>query len=302
MLGAVLVVLLAADAAAPASVTRQVTLGAYTKKAAPVEDLAAADLDVDEAGRPRTVLGMERDRRALDVAVVLDSSATVAAVYRSELVGAVLGFWRALPEGTSVAVFTSGPPSRVVDFGSDVASAESRLLRVATSGKNYAFEAIADASKALAARRPPRRRVVVYVGASSIEASRTRTAEAMQALGQAQAVPMIVLVTLGGGLAAMGGPSSGMAFSWDVEGFFQKTAQVYGGAFTSILSAQAAAKVLALAAADLTAQYCVRYESAGVAAEATKVKVRRKDVKLRVGRPQMVETRAIAIGDAGVGP
>jgi hypothetical protein len=57
-----------------------------------------------------------------------------------------------------------------------------------------------------------------------------------------------------------------------------------------------------LAAAGLTAQYCVRYEGAGAPAEATTVKVRRRDVKLRVGRPQVVETRAIAVGEARIEP
>jgi hypothetical protein len=180
-----------------------------------------------------------------------------------------------------------------VDFGTDPAAAEPVLQKVACSGKSYAFEAIADAGRALAAR-PASRRALVFVGSSGIESSQARTAEAMQGIGQAQAVPMVVLLTSIGGAAGLGGPTAGMSSAWDVEGFFKKMAEAYGGAFTPVLSAQAASKVLATAAADLTAQYRVRYESRG-AATATIVSVGRKDVKVRTGRPQKVSKEIIGI-------
>jgi hypothetical protein len=277
-----------------AGAMRTVSIGAFTKKGAPVEDLAAAEVTVKEDGEKRPVASVERDQRPLDVAVVVDSSAAVAGVYRSELVSAVLGFWKSLPAGASVAVFTSGPPSLVVDFGTDSAAAEPVLQKVACSGKSYAFEAIADAGRALAAR-PASRRALVFVGSSGIESSQARTAEAMQGIGQAQATPMVVLLTaIGGAGTGLGGPTAGMSSAWDVEGFFKKMAEAYGGAFTSVLSAQAASKVLATAAADLTAQYRVRYESRG-AATATTVSVGRKDVKVRTGRPQKVSKEIIGI-------
>jgi hypothetical protein len=276
-----------------AGAMRTVSIGAFTKKGAPVEDLALAEVTVKEDGEKRPVASVERDQRPLDVAVVVDSSAAVAEVYRSELVSAVLGFWRSLPAGASVAVFTSGPPSLVVDFGTDPAAAEPVLQKVACSGKSYAFEAMADAGRALAAR-PASRRALVFVGSSGIESSHARTAEAMQGIGQAQAVPMVVLLTSIGGAAGLGGPTAGMSSAWDVEGFFKKMAEAYGGAFTPVLSAQAASKVLATAAADLTAQYRVRYESRG-AATATIVSVGRKDVKVRTGRPQKVSKEIIGI-------
>jgi hypothetical protein len=221
------------------------------------------------------------------VAVVIASSAAVAPVYRSDLVSAVVAFWKALPEGSQVGVWTSGPPSRVVDFGTDLATAETRLQAVAPAGKNYALEAMQDASRALGAPGQ-RRHVVVYVGGADVEASRVRSAEAMQALGQTGATPMVVLVLSGGGLGAMsGGPSSGAAFSWDVQGWFEQVARAYRGSCAVVLSTQAVLRALQEDAADLSAQYRLRYESVASAVEPPKVEVRRKGVKSRVGRTQV---------------
>jgi hypothetical protein len=274
-------------AAATAPVMRSVTVSVYTKKAEPVSDLKPEEVVVTDGSRKTPVLGLEPDERPLAVAVVIDSSAAVAPVYRSDLVAAVTSFWRALPQGSEVGVFTSGPPSRVVDFGVDLATAEPRLQRVAPAGKNYAFEAMRDAARGLG---PPgsRRHVLVYVGSGDIEAGTSRSAEAMQALGQSGATPMVVLILPGGASAALGGPTSGVSLSWDVQGYFERMAQVYRGSCAVILSSQAAMKALRDAAADLSAQYRVRYEStADRGTEPPKVEVRRKGVKSRVGRTQI---------------
>jgi len=222
MRATVLAVLMAAHAAAEsqAQVTRSLTLSVYTKKAEPVSDLKADEVVVSEGGRKPTVLGIEPDGRPLEVAVVVDSSAGVASSYRSDLVSAVVALWKALPSNASVAVWTSGPPSKVVDFGAALAEAEPRLQSVAPAGKNYALDAILDASRALG-RRPSERRALVYVGLMDLEGTTSRLAEAQQALGQALVVPLIVLIQPGGAGAAMGGPTSGISTSWDVQGYFE---------------------------------------------------------------------------------
>jgi hypothetical protein len=287
-----LAVALAAQAAAPAPVTRSVAFGAYSKKAAPVADLQASEITVEEEGQKRTVIALAPDPRPLDVAVIVDSSAAAAPVYRSDLVSAVMAFWRALPEGTKVAVFTSGPPSRLVDFGTDAAAAEPVLQKVACAGKNYAFEAMVDAARSLRGR-PPARRALVFVGTAGIEASTAGTAKAMQAIGEAQVPPTVVLLTTTGASAPIGGMAGGQSSSWDVEGFFGKMTQSYGGSFASVLSSQAAAKWLALSAAELSAPYLLRYESTSGPAKPVTVNVSRKDVKLRVGRPQLISLRLV---------
>ena len=268
------------------TVTRSVTIGVYTKKGEPVSDLKPEEVVVTEGGRKPDILGLEPDRRPLEVAIVIDSSAAMVSSYRSDLVAAVVGLWKGLPPGTKVAVWTSGPPSKVVDFGTDLATAEPRLQSVAPAGKNYAFDAMLDASRELA-RRAAERRVLVFVGGADIETTRARTAEATQALGQAAATPMLVLILPGGAAAPMGGPTSGVSLAFDVQGYFERIAATYGGACWVVLSTQAAMKALQEAAAGLAAPYRVRYESTAGEAAPPKVEVRRKGVKVQVGRTQI---------------
>jgi hypothetical protein len=292
MRSTVLAVLLVGHAAAEsqAQVTRSVTLSVYTKKAEAVGDLRADEVVVSEGGRKPVVLGIEPDGRPLEVAVVVDSSAAAASSYRSDLVAAVVALWKALPADASIAVWTSGPPTRVVDFGTALAEAEPRLQSIAAAGKNYAFDAILDASRALG-RRPSERRALVYVGGIDIEASTMRAAETQQAIGEALAVPLMVLVQPGGGGAALGGPTSGIATSWDVQGYVEKMTPAYGGTSWVVLSTQAAANVLKEAAAILGSQYRVRYESTAEAHGTPKVEVRRKGVKSLTGRTQVEVAR-----------
>jgi hypothetical protein len=143
-----------------------------------------------------------------------------------------------------------------------------------------------DASRALGGR-PSERRAVVYVGGLDIEATRTRTAETQQAMGVALATPLMVLIQPGGAGAALGGPTSGVTMSWDVQGYFEKMAPTYGGTCWVVLSTQAAAKSLREAAAIVSSQYRVRYESVAEAQAVPKVEVRRKDTRLLVGRTQL---------------
>jgi hypothetical protein len=288
MRSTLLAVSLAVHAAAetPAPVTRSVTLSVYTKKAEPVIDLRPDEVVVSEGGRKAGVLGLEPDRRPLEVAVVVDSSAAAASSYRSDLVAAVMALWKALPPDASIAVWTSGPPSRVVDFGTPLAEAEPRLQSVAPAGKNYAFDAMLDASRALG-DRPSQRRAIVYVGGIDIEASAMRVSETQQAIGLALAVPLMVLIQPGGAGAALGGPTSGIATSWDVQGYVEKMTPTYGGTSWVVLSTQAAANTLREAAAIVGSQYRVRYESTTDATAAPKVEVRRKGVKTLAGRTQL---------------
>jgi hypothetical protein len=161
---------------------------------------------------------------------------------------------------------------------------------VAPAGKNYALDAILDASRALG-RRPSERRALVYVGQSDIEGTTSRIAEAQQALGQALVVPLIVLVQPGGAGASMGGPTSGISTSWDVQGYFEKLSPAYGGNCWVVLSSQAAVNALREAAAIVGSQHRVRYESTTDAQAVPKVEVRRKGVKTLAGRTQIESAR-----------
>ena len=223
---------------------------------------------------------------------MIDSSVSMASSYRSDLVSAVTAFWKGLAPGSRVAVWTSGPPSKVVPFGIDLATAEPRLQAVAPAGKNYALDAILDAAGGLG-DRGDHRHVLVYVGGGDIEGSPSRSAEMVRAIGQAGATPMIVLI-MGGAAASSvpGGPTAGSSFATDIQGYFEQVAAGYRGSCAVVLSTQAAFKALQDVAADLASQYRVRYESTAGDPAPPKVEVRRKGTKVRVGRTQVEVLKA----------
>ena len=270
------------QAAASAPLTRAVTVSVYTKKLLPVEDLKAEEVRVSEDKRERKVLGLERDRRPLEVAIVVDSGATVAASYRSDLVPAVVDFWKALPPDTKVALWSTAP-AKIMDFGGDLAAADTKLRMIAAAGGNYGFDSMIDACKELGKRGAPRR-MIVYVGSGSLQASRTGTSALARALGETHVTPMAVLVLPSARGSFSGGPSGNAVEVFDVQGYFAQIAKAYHGAYVEALSTLAVAQWLRQFAADLNGQYNVRFESEAGPGGAVKVEVRRKDTKLRVGR------------------
>jgi hypothetical protein len=278
------------DTAASAPLTRSVALHVYTKKLVAVEDLKADELSLTEAGKPRKVIAVEPDRRPLEVAIVVDSAVAVKSVYRSDLVPAVVQFMKLLPPETRVALWSTAP-AKIADFGSEAAAAENKLRMIAAAGGNYGFDSMVDACKELGARGAARR-VIVYVGAGNLQASRSLTSALMEAIGRNRVVPMIVflLPSERGGLTR--GPSADALQAWDVQGYFEQMRKAYYGTYVEALSSLAVAQWLRQAAADISSQYRVRYESeAGPAAE-LRVEVRRKDTKFRVGRSSVVEVVA----------
>ena len=271
------------DAASSPS-TRTVTLAVYTKKLAVVGDLKAEELAISEGGRERRILAVEPDERRLDVAIVIDSSASVASSYRSELVPGVIEFWKAMRPGTAVAVWTTAP-AKVADFGADPAVVEPKLRTIAAAGGNYAVDSMTDACKELGPRGAPRR-AVVYVGGASLLANAQNMAELMRAVGVARAVPMTVLVLAGANGAGAGGMSGNAVHSFDVQGYFGGMTKGYFGFYAESLSPLAVAQWLRQAAADLNGQYRVVFESEPGPEGVPKVSLKRKDAKLRVGRTE----------------
>jgi hypothetical protein len=267
------------QAAAPTH--RTVTVSVYTKKLAAVEDLRAEEVAVAESGKPCKVTAVEVDRRPVEVAIVVDSGGSVAPAYRSDLVPAVVAFWQSLPPGTKFGVWSTAP-AKIMDFDGDPAAAEAKLRMIAAAGGNYGFDSLIDACRELGKRGAPRR-AVVYVGSGSLQASLAGTAALTRAVGEARATPMVVLVLPSARGGFSGGPSGDAVQSWDVQGYFGSLAKSYRGAYVEALSTLAVAQWLRQFAADVNGQYRVRYESEGGPVETTKVEVKRKDTKLRLG-------------------
>jgi hypothetical protein len=270
------------QAAASVPLTRVVSVSVFTKKLAPVLDLKAEEVRVLEDKKERKVLGVELDRRPLEVAIVVDSGGTVAAAYRSDLVPAVVDFWKALPPDTKVALWSTAP-ARILDFGGELAAGDTKLRMIAAAGGNYGFDSMVDASRELGKRGAPRR-VIVYVGSGSLQASRAGTSALARALGETLVTPMAVLILPSARGSFSGGPSGDAVEAFDVQGYFAQVAKAYHGAYVEALSTLAVAQWLRQFAADLNGQYSVRYESQAGPEGELKVEIRRKDTKARVGR------------------
>jgi hypothetical protein len=270
------------QAAAAVALNRVVTVSVFTKKLVPVTDLGADEVRVLENGKERKVLGLDPDRRPLEVAIVVDSGATVAASYRSDLVPAVVDFWKALPAGAKVAVWSTAP-AKIVDFEGDLAAADTKLRMIAAAGGNYGFDSMVDASRELGRRAGPRK-VIVYVGSGSLQASRTGTSRLAYTIGETLVTPMAVVVLPSARGSFSGGPSGDAVEAWDVQGYFSQLAKAYHGAYVEALSTLAVAQWLRQFAADLNGQYGVRYESEAGPSGELKVEIRRKDARSRVGR------------------
>jgi hypothetical protein len=281
MLAMLLALVVAAPAAEAANDgVRSVTVAVYTKQAAPVENLDPDELSIKENGKKRAVLGLERDHRPLDVALILDSSAALGPLYRRDLVDAALSFRKAVPQEARVAIWTSGgAPSKIVDFGADHETADRALKMVAAGGKNYTLDTIIDASRDLRSERAARR-VLAIVTNTDVEGSRTLIARAFKVVGHTHVTPMVILIKAGGKPAQ----------TWDSESLFEKMGEGYGGTYEEILTPMAVQKRLAQVATDLGSQYQVRYTSGADEPTFPEVKVERKGVKVRAGASQAVRT------------
>jgi hypothetical protein len=269
-------------AAGVTTLNRVVTVSVFTKKLVPVADLKAEEVRLLENDKERKVLGVEPDRRPLEVAVVVDSGATVAASYRSDLVPAVVDFWKALPPDTKVALWSTAP-AKIADFGAELAAGETKLRMIAAAGGNYGFDSMVDACRELG-KRGSARRVIVYVGSGSLQASIAGTSALARALGETLVTPMAVLVLPSARGSLSGGPSGDAVQAFDVQGYFGQVAKAYHGAYVEALSTLAVAQWLRQFAADLNGQHRVRYESEAGREGELKVEIRRKDTKSRVGR------------------
>ncbi len=287
MLWLLLATAVATEDAGSVPLTRSVAVHVYTKKLAPVEDLKVEELVVTEGGKPRKVLTVEPDRRPLELAVVLDSSASVTAYYRSDLVPAVVDFIKNLPAGSQAAVWSSAP-AKVGEFGAELPVLADKLKTIAAAGGNYGIDSMTDACKELG-QRGAARRVVVYVGANGLLGTASNTSTLMQAVGQNRVVPMAVLVLASARGALSGGPAGDSVNHVDVQGYLQQMARAYHGSYVEALSTLAVAQWLKQAAADLNSQYRVRFESEAGPGGVVKVDVKRKDTKFRVGRSAVEE-------------
>lgn len=256
---------------------REVPVAVYTKKEAPIDDLTAEEVEIKEDGKKRIVIGVERDQRKVDVALILDSSEWMGPEYRATLVPAAMAFWRALPPEARLTIWTAGGKvSHVVEFGVEPEAAEPVLQSLAVGGPIFALDTMIDASRHLQKERA-KRRVVVIVTSSTIQANKTLIDRTYRMIARTRVTPMVILVKR----------VVNVGQKWDTETIFEQMANGYGGSYDLALTPQASHKWLLRAAADITSQYLVRYESVAEKPGRPEVKVKRKGVRVRAGLSQI---------------
>jgi VWFA-related protein len=162
---------------AAAENTRTVDFWATGEKGQAVEGLGADEVVVLEDGSARAVTRLARDTRPLTVAILVDSSAPMASIYRLYLAEAVAAFVRKLPEGARYAIWTTGDrPRKLVEITDDRGRAAGALRRALTQGGNVVFDAMLEAAEELEDREAERTLMVVVTGVGVGFANRSRQA------------------------------------------------------------------------------------------------------------------------------
>jgi hypothetical protein len=271
-------VLLLASGAAAEVVVRDVSVGVSTEDGNTVDDLSAAEFQVKEDGKKRTVLGLARDQRPVDVALVLDSCDLMRGEYRNTLVPAAMDFWRALPEWARLTIWTSGGRAyHAVDFDDEPSDGESRLKKVATGGARHTLDALVQAARDLQ-EEPLARRVVVVVTGESLPYDKPLIQETVRVIPEARVMPVVILVKTGASTRI-----GGRGISWEVEPFFRQMVEGYGGGYDVVTSTLSVGDLLRRTAAELTSQYLVRFESESEHPVRPDVEIERKGVRACVG-------------------
>jgi hypothetical protein len=252
----------AALPAGEATATRAVLVSVIDKSGRMVQDLAAAEVTVKENGQAREVQRVERDGRPLAVAVLLDSSAGLGGLFRSDLVDPVMDFLETLPAGADRMLMTIGTPPTVVDLA-DPAGARAALKAKVPFGKVSLYDGLADASRRLGQKKGTRR-VVITITSESFGAD--DRALALQELGRA--APLVLLIQFG--------PSG--AYLPDLDAIVKWS----GGRYEPIGAPSGVAKALQRLTPELDAPWLVVYDvPPGTEAQKIEVKVSRKGVKTR---------------------
>jgi VWFA-related protein len=258
-----------ATAAADTQV-RALTVTLLDEKGLEVSDVAPADVALLENGLQRDIASFQRDRRPLDVAILVDTSAAVGSALRLNVLDAVVGFVLRLPEGARYAIWTTGDrPAKLVDFTDDRGAAGAALRRIPTLGGNYTIDAIDEAAADLEqkAREGDRRVVVAVCGVEPEFSYLDRQQVADRNEGRIDLLLSVLVDTPDGDADAR------VRLSYVLD----RLASATGGRDEHALSFMALDSVLKKLSLSLTSAYRLRY--------ATVPELKKRKLELRVARP-----------------
>ena len=231
---------------------RTVFVSAIDDKGEPVEGLGPADFVIREDGQRREVLRVSRAIEPIDIALLIDTSASAANAI-SPIRDAVRGFVAKMAPQNQIAIIgLADRPTVLVDYTSDAKRLEDgvgRLFSMSTSGMTL-LDALVETSTGLRKRDTPRA-VIVPVITDGVEFSNRQYRDVNAAIVQAGAA--LHALTIGGFYSIDDNAERERAFVLDLG------TRESGGQRVTILADSAVVPALAKLARELSSQYKVVY-------------------------------------------
>ena len=278
---AVLLFLAAPSPSPAAEEVRTITITVTDDKGQPVDSLAAEDVAVVESGATRTLVRIEKERRPLRLALIVDTSQPMSEHYRLQVVDPLLRFLGRLPEGTQFSVWTTGDrPNKVVDYGEAATAAAKALRRVFPTGGNTVLDALVEASRDLQSKEAGRAAIVVVTGTGVGFTSYSKE-QVVDIVGSSGATVLAAEIEENDFAASR---AQGDVSQQDYDYALGNLAERTGGRREILLSAMGTARALDSFAAELASQYRLTFESVpGLKDRKLEVKVARPGARVRIG-------------------
>lgn len=263
---------------------QQVFVSVVDKKGVPAASLAVTDLTIKEDGVAREVLKVEPATGAMQIAILVDTSAATAATItdlRTSLKAFSAAIWAASPD-SQIALYSFGErPGLEVDYSSSAVNLNRRIDRLfsASGSGAYFIDAIMDAAAGLKKHAPARPVVVAYVDENGPEFSNRRNEQAYEALAAARASLWVV---------ARQGFSSATATPENRERamVIGDVTTRTGGRSTMVFDGSALKGRFAEVATQLLAQFVVTYGRAESLVPPDKLEIRLVNQDLRLAAPR----------------
>jgi hypothetical protein len=270
----------------PGEALREIRFVLLDGREAPIADAATTEIAVHEGGVARDAR-IERDERRLSVALVVDSSEPMAAEFRLHFVDAVRSFIASLPDGSHLAVWTTGDrPQRVFDLDRDrgvgtgtASEVIARLRRVPALGGNTILDAVLEAARELRAEEGERKVVVFLSGSRAGFSSLDR--EGVVARGRAGKVEYTGVLVSDGALAGGSGDVAPEDYDYALGGLSRATA----GRFERVLTPMNVSAPLGRVARDLRSTYRALWNGNREGGQGAKAGKKRAKIEVLVARP-----------------
>jgi Ca-activated chloride channel family protein len=265
---------------------RTVFVSAVDDKGEPVEGLGPGDFIIREDGLRREVLRVSRAIEPIDIALLVDTSASAANAISSIRDG-IRGFVAKMAPQNQIAIIgLADRPTVIVDYTSDAKRLEDgvgRLFSMSSSGMTL-LDALVETSTGLRKRETPRAAIVPVI-TDGVEFSNRHYRDVNAAIVQAGAA--LHALTIGGFYSTDDDAERERAFVLDLG------TRETGGQRVTLLADSAIGAALAKLARELSSQYKVVYgrPESLIPSEKTDITSGRKGVTMH-GAPARGQTGA----------